>query len=94
MTTSEFIYAPEEYDAIARAGCESLVFHPGKVAAYDLEGYERVDHQPVEPGGYPYFNEPQAEQQEDSFWIGNGEPPGKLRWSYEECTTTSHENSF
>lgn len=65
MTTSEFIYAPEEYDAIARAGCESLVFHPGKVAAYDLEGYERVDHQPVEPGGYPYFNEPQAEQQED-----------------------------
>lgn len=50
-------YTPEELDALALEGCESLVFHPGKVATYDVEAYRRVIHQPVETGAYPLFDE-------------------------------------
>jgi hypothetical protein len=57
MVTPDSTYTEEQWDAIALEGCESLVFHPGKVAAYDLEAYRRIVHRPVNDGQYPCFNQ-------------------------------------
>jgi hypothetical protein len=50
------VYTPGEVDALARLACETVVAEPGKVCAYDIEAYRRIDHRPVKTGGYPCYN--------------------------------------
>ena len=57
MSPTDSSYTAEELDAIALAGCESLVADPGQVYAYDLEAHTRIYRQPVEEGQYACFNQ-------------------------------------
>ena len=61
MASEPFIYTPDEIDALALAACETVVAEPGRVCAYDVEAYRRIDRQSVPTGKYPYDNPPPSD---------------------------------
>jgi len=65
-------YTPKEIDALALAACETVVAEPGKVCAYDVEAYERIDRCGVATGAYPY-HDPKLT---DAGHFGGPLPPG------------------
>ena len=57
-----FSYSPAEIDALALAGCETVVAQPGTVCSYDVEAYRRIERREVQPGGYKSYDPPPVDQ--------------------------------